>query len=680
MPTATLNPVYTSGDSNDGSRAIDNAMYAPANSGVTTKESGVTTKEGGANGGELVLTLKVGLGASWVLTVVLFIVLLVKQCEDCHVGSIDESAESSYGGGAIPANTNSTTGGVDTTNTAAYIPQSCHGVNEASGCGSRIPLLDCDEDSDHGDFAKQHCPQMCRLGCTPTTTTATTTRSTETSTSATTTSTTATATTSTTITLPPPPWGDSSLRGNASLILQQGGDATRAAAFLPQQIEEVLGSQFPADTTTWKLLYRGTRDGFDASVFHERCDNQGATVTVIKSESGHIFGGVTIAAWDPCMQYIQTTKGMRALSGLHIITPGRNCYSYTTGAFLYGIRTYGSPDAAVSFKAKHVNGQLYTQQSTSLKGPTFGYGQGDGLGIADHANKNTLSYSAIGTTYGSDSAACTTKDANGYNHCRTYFTGGTNFKVAEIEVYQLVNAHPVWGVSLILQEGGDRRGGYWGPTSQPHSMYSRDSTRAAAFLPQQIEEVLGSQFPADTTTWKLLYRGTRDGFDASVFHERCDNQGATVTMVKSESGHIFGGVTGAAWSSCGCHVNTTKAFLYGIRTYGSPDAGVIFKLSGNSEVAMLDNPNSGPTFGGGHDLYIATDANGNANSYSNLGMSGGAYAGNGMQTGIMQDLRTGTWSLMTTTTAGAVNNTDDRHHFTGTQNFTITEIEVFKLV
>ena len=55
MPTTTLNPVYNSGDSNDGSRAVDNALYA-GNSGVTTKQFGAK--------GELVMKLKVGLGLS----------------------------------------------------------------------------------------------------------------------------------------------------------------------------------------------------------------------------------------------------------------------------------------------------------------------------------------------------------------------------------------------------------------------------------------------------------------------------------------------------------------------------------------------------------------------------------------------------------------------------------------
>ena len=48
--------------------------------------------------------------------------------------------------------------------------------------------------------------------------------------------------------------------------------------------------------------------------------------------------------------------------------------------------------------------------------------------------------------------------------------------------------------------------------------------------------------------WLLLYRASRDGFNASAFHERCDNIGPTVTVVKSGS-NVFGGFTERAWAS-----------------------------------------------------------------------------------------------------------------------------------
>lgn len=47
-----------------------------------------------------------------------------------------------------------------------------------------------------------------------------------------------------------------------------------------------------------KLLYRGSRDNFKARTFHEKCDNKGETLVIVKSDHDHIFGGYTEINWD----------------------------------------------------------------------------------------------------------------------------------------------------------------------------------------------------------------------------------------------------------------------------------------------------------------------------------------------------------------------------------------------
>jgi hypothetical protein len=45
----------------------------------------------------------------------------------------------------------------------------------------------------------------------------------------------------------------------------------------------------------WSLLYRGTRDGFGAKVFHAKCDGHANTLTILEAKrSSFIFGGVCI--------------------------------------------------------------------------------------------------------------------------------------------------------------------------------------------------------------------------------------------------------------------------------------------------------------------------------------------------------------------------------------------------
>jgi hypothetical protein len=43
----------------------------------------------------------------------------------------------------------------------------------------------------------------------------------------------------------------------------------------------------------FSLLWRGSRDGFGAEAFHDRCDGHANTLTIIQDTDGHIFGGFT---------------------------------------------------------------------------------------------------------------------------------------------------------------------------------------------------------------------------------------------------------------------------------------------------------------------------------------------------------------------------------------------------
>ena len=74
---------------------------------------------------------------------------------------------------------------------------------------------------------------------------------------------------------------------------------------------------------------------------------------------------------------------------------------------------------------------------------------------------------------------------------------------------------------------------------------------AESIILTNVEEqsVLRSWLPeAMAGGWRLLFRASRDGFAASVFHSKCDNKGPTVTVVKSR-GNIFGGFTEEPWTN-----------------------------------------------------------------------------------------------------------------------------------
>jgi hypothetical protein len=148
----------------------------------------------------------------------------------------------------------------------------------------------------------------------------------------------------------------------------------------------------------------------------------------------------------------------------------------------------------------------------------------------------------------------------------------------------------------------------------------------------------------------LLYRGTRDGFGSGVFHTKCDCQRNTLTIILTTKGYVFGGFTPIAWdSSSGYKPDSTKeSFVFSLI---SPRGKVPQKFAlSNTNNAIYCNSSYGPTFGGGHDIYVASDADRNTNSNTNFGHS---YVNN---TGI----------------AG-------QQVFAGEYNFQVKEIEVFSI-
>ena len=116
---------------------------------------------------------------------------------------------------------------------------------------------------------------------------------------------------------------------------------------------------------------------------------------------------------------------------------------------------------------------------------------------------------------------------------------------------------------------------------------------------------------------KTLYRASRDGFQASSFHSKCDSKGATLTLIKSSNGNIFGGFTKANWAGNSWIIDS-NAFLFSlINQYDYP-----IKLNIKSDkvaYAIYGHPSYGPYFGDAPDLYIADQSNSNTNSFSQLG-------------------------------------------------------------
>ena len=109
---------------------------------------------------------------------------------------------------------------------------------------------------------------------------------------------------------------------------------------------------------------------------------------------------------------------------------------------------------------------------------------------------------------------------------------------------------------------------------------------------------------------KLLYSAIIDGDNASTFHNLCDDKGPTLIIVESTDGKIFGGYTKESWSGNSQYKSDKKAFIFSL------DKKMRAELKQKS-YSIYCSPSYGPSFGGGHDLYICSGCLNSKNSYSN---------------------------------------------------------------
>jgi predicted nucleic acid-binding Zn-ribbon protein len=169
-----------------------------------------------------------------------------------------------------------------------------------------------------------------------------------------------------------------------------------------------------------------------------------------------------------------------------------------------------------------------------------------------------------------------------------------------------------------------------------HGEWPKSSLLKAADF-AQIKKWLEKEF--QNKKWKLIFKGTKDGQNATAFHKNCNNKGPTVTVIKSKAGKIFGGFLDKAWASTNNYVNTSRSFLFSITAKAKYEQN-----SGYNTYGAYDYSSYGPSFGGGHDIYLANDWTTNSN-YCNRHSF----------------------------------NFPDNTTLTGGYNFTVEEVEVFSL-
>jgi hypothetical protein len=187
----------------------------------------------------------------------------------------------------------------------------------------------------------------------------------------------------------------------------------------------------------------------------------------------------------------------------------------------------------------------------------------------------------------------------------------------------------------------------------PQFTKRKNSFVGSNILDEKMSKNLLNLLPVSKNGWSLIYQGSKDSFATTKFHSQCDGHINTVTIIKSDSDCVFGGYSELAWSSASAYTHDTRSFLFSLKNKTN-QVPVKFANNTNNKHSAYGAPSYGPTFGGGHDLYICNNANTVKSSYSNLGYS---YKTPGM----------------------LYNSTSAKNFLAGSYNFLAKEIEVYEM-
>jgi hypothetical protein len=192
-----------------------------------------------------------------------------------------------------------------------------------------------------------------------------------------------------------------------------------AQSVITQNLDSQIISDFPAifmefKSMQFRLLWRGSRDGFGGKDFHNRCDGHGNTLTVIADTKGNIFGGYTPLTWESRER----------------IGNGSNRYKTddTLGSWLFTLKNpHNIGPKKFALKS---NGNRQAIFCGCSGGPEFGIGL-DGFGdiaIRNQSNTSNTNSTSFGGSYINDTNVEDEK----------LLTGSSYFIVKEIEIFEII--------------------------------------------------------------------------------------------------------------------------------------------------------------------------------------------------------------------------------------------------
>ena len=166
-----------------------------------------------------------------------------------------------------------------------------------------------------------------------------------------------------------------------------------------------------------------------------------------------------------------------------------------------------------------------------------------------------------------------------------------------------------------------------------YCLYNYRPTKMSGKLTDKFMDQLEQWIGTGPKKFDLLYAITNDGCSTTAFHQKCDNQGPTVTVLYNLQGSVYGGYSAVSWDQSGQWKNDATAFLFRLQ-YNNAVAANKFPCK-NPAYAICASSTYGPLFGAGNDLlafqgtiynsggYFALNGhmNGMNNSYNNQGIA-----------------------------------------------------------
>ena len=171
-------------------------------------------------------------------------------------------------------------------------------------------------------------------------------------------------------------------------------------------------------------------------------------------------------------------------------------------------------------------------------------------------------------------------EGNEMNYLINDLDSNSNYEIGICTVYN--DIHSIWSEIKNCK------------TNEFDSIILKESNRVNEFI-KKIYEWSGYN------NMKLLYRGTKDGMGNNYFHNKCNNQGPTISLFKNNKGYIFGGYSSIDWTSSNNYKSAPDSFIFTLTNIHGTEPTKF--PNSNTSYSIYDHSSYGPNFGNGHDIY-----------------------------------------------------------------------------